>query len=155
VGISSRNKGKSGEYEVRDLLQLIVDEAYATCGKQQPPKVERNSLEQFKNGGVDLVCPILDFMSIEIKRQETCQLEQWWQQTINQAKIATIPVLIYRSNYQPWKVRTIGSICLAVNVLAVHGIPVDISWEYFSRILLKTILIKLGASSSVVISYRI
>jgi hypothetical protein len=153
VGISSRNKGKNGEYEVRDLLQLIVDEAYITCGKEQPPKVERNSLEQFKNGGVDLVCPILDFMSIEIKRQENSLLEQWWKQTVNQAKIGTLPVLIHRSNYQPWKVRTIGAIML--NKFTVMGIPVDISWEHFSKILLKELLVQLDAKESILIGIKI
>lgn len=84
-----RAKGASAEREVAKLLE-------PTCGK-----LKRN-LEQVRSGGHDLIG--IDWLAIEIKRQETLNVEAWWAQTVSQAKDGQIPVLIYRQSRKPWTV---------------------------------------------------
>ena len=71
VALNSRSKGKRGEYEVRDLLQAVVNEV-ATLFGQQPFSIQRN-VDQFHRdseaGGADLSG--LPWYALEVKYRET------------------------------------------------------------------------------------
>jgi hypothetical protein len=98
-GHRSRNKGKRGEREVIGLMQLTVFEIYK-AHELECPRLQRNTL-QSDRGGYDIVG--IDWLALEVKYQETLQLDKWWKQTIEQAMKGE-PVLVYRSNHQPWRV---------------------------------------------------
>ena len=108
-GLMSRNKGKRGEREVVKLLQPVVNKVYAEMGCVAPD-LERNLMQSHK-GGHDVVG--LEWLALEVKYQETPQLRVWWEQTHLQAlgvgnRPQRTPVLIWRKNNSPWKVRMRG-----------------------------------------------
>ena len=92
----ARSKGQEGEREVIRLLAPIVEEV---CGQEST--LSRN-LNQTREGGHDIVG--LDWLAIEVKRQETLDVENWWRQTLRQAGDKREPVLIYRQNRKSWHV---------------------------------------------------
>lgn len=100
-GMKARRKGQNGEREVISLLQPIVDERYKTLSSLSAPDLERNQ-NQSNNGGYDIIG--LEWIALEIKRQEKENISAWWAQTKKQAKPNQQPVLIYRANNQPWRV---------------------------------------------------
>lgn len=93
------NKGKSGEREAIKLIQPLVDEIYNEHGLE-PPRLQRNTL-QSDNGGYDIVG--LPWLALEVKRQETLAIPQWWRQTIKQSKPWQLPVLMFRQNNKKWR----------------------------------------------------
>lgn len=122
-GLTSRNKGKRGEREVVQLLQAVID---AIQTPSEKPRLQRNTL-QSDGGGMDIVG--LEGFALEVKYQETLNLEAWWRQTVDQAKGRLVPVLVYRKSRTPWRVRTYG-------VLPTGGgyglkTVVDVSMEAF------------------------
>jgi len=89
--INSRNKGAEGE---RSVAKIWFDLTGI--------KLERN-LDQWRSGGYDLEG--LDGWAIEVKRAKKPLLNQWWQQTCEQAaKNQLKPVLWYRLDNQKWRV---------------------------------------------------
>lgn len=100
AGNQSRNKGQNGEREIVRLLCPIVHEIYKKYTTLEIPNLERNQ-NQSNKGGYDIVG--LNWLALEVKRQETENLTAWWQQTKKQAKANQTPVLIYRRNNQPWR----------------------------------------------------
>lgn len=125
-GKMSRNKGQRGEREAAALLQPIVNEVYVEAGFA-PPLFKRN-LMQTREGGYDIVG--LDWLALEIKRQETLSISTWWKQTLKQAGEEQTPVLMYRKNHAKWRVM------LLLETTVGLTIPVDITLsdflEYFS-----------------------
>jgi hypothetical protein len=101
AGSSSKSKGKRGEYEGRDLVQGWLTPVYAELGLV-PPVLQRN-VEQVRGGGFDIVG--LDWLALEIKRQEKAQLPAWWSQTLRQTRPGQVPVLMWRQNRSPWAFR--------------------------------------------------
>lgn len=104
------NKGKTGEREVADAMNYCVYLAMQELGypKEECLKgmstIQRNQI-QTAIGGSDLIGCF--GLSIEVKRQETLNIPIWWRQCETAAKRdSAIPVLIYRQNNKPWKVRT-------------------------------------------------
>lgn len=104
------NKGKTGEREVADAMNYCVYLAMTELGYPKEDcvrgmaTIQRNQI-QTAIGGSDLTGCF--GLSIEIKRQETLTVETWWRQCIMSAeRDNAIPVLIYRQNKKPWKVRT-------------------------------------------------
>lgn len=107
MGNMSKQKGKQGEKEVVMLLQQVIDELYLPINCR--PILRQTE----KSSGFDLTG--VHGLAFEVKRRETLQLNQWWLQAKAQALTATQqdtrgakwrPVLIYRQNRQPWRVRT-------------------------------------------------
>lgn len=88
-GNRSRNRGQRGE---RELCSLLSDELGIV--------VKRN-LSQTRGGGAD--CLEIEGWSVEIKFQETLNINAWWQQTLDQCEGNNEPVLFYRKSHQPWK----------------------------------------------------
>lgn len=119
--INSRNKGKSAEREVRDLIQPTVDDVFRDRG-MEPPQLKRN-LMQSMEGGHDLTGA--PGIAIEVKRQETYHLDKWWEQAEEQGRRANaVPILIYRRNHAQWRVRMVGLLPIGVSF---HETIVDIS----------------------------
>jgi len=105
--INSRNKGKSAEREVRDIIQGIVDYVFKEKGVVAP--VVKRNLMQSMEGGHDLVGT--PGIAVEVKRCETLQLDKWWIQAVNQGlRIKAIPVLFYRKSHAQWRIRMVGSL---------------------------------------------
>lgn len=96
----NQNKGKEGERQVIKILQPVVNEVFAAHGLD-PPILQRNTL-QSDRGGCDL-CG-LEWLALEVKRQEDLAVPAWWRQTVEQAGRAKEPVLWYRRNNEAWKV---------------------------------------------------
>lgn len=124
-GMKSKNKGRIGEREIINLLQPIVDEQYKLYSSLQIPLLERN-LNQSNKGGYDIIG--LDWIALEIKRQETLQLKQWWAQTIQQAKIYQKPVLLFRQSNKPWQVLIEATIGHGVFIPAQISIDSFLEW---------------------------
>jgi hypothetical protein len=74
-----------------------------TAAGCDPVVMERN-LVQTREGGYDLLG--LDWLALEVKRQENLQVSTWWKQTVKQAKPGQTPFLMYRQNRGRWKFRT-------------------------------------------------
>lgn len=115
-GKSSLDKGKRGEREVIALLQPIVDKVYAefegmrdarTGYEVKGPRLQRNTL-QSDSGGFDIVG--LEWLALEVKFQETLNVEVWWRQTCGQASEGQVPVLFYRKSRVEWKVMTLSRV---------------------------------------------
>lgn len=132
MGLMSRNKGKRGEREVAHLLQTVADRV-AHNRRRKPLAIQRNTL-QSDAGGFDLSG--VPGVAIEVKHCETLALDAWWEQTVEQASgesavdgVQRVPVLIYRQNRRPWRVRMNGH----VGGLGPGAVPVvaDISCEAF------------------------
>jgi len=101
VGKMSRDKGARAEREVKDMHNDFFERiGYAI-------RLERNQMQTL-NGGYDLVG--LTFLAIEVKMQETFSLPAWWKQTLEQARPGQYPILFYRRNRVPWRVRMAGHI---------------------------------------------
>ena len=115
MAINSRSKGQRGEREVRDLIQIIVDDVATEKNLLFAPEIKRN-LVQSREGGHDLVG--IPGLAVEVKFQENIQVGKWWEQTLRQAKTEKArPVLIYRRKHQPWRVVMIGALVLGDNTL--------------------------------------
>lgn len=101
AGRMSRNKGARGEREIIAYLQPIVDKVCAEAGVPSI-RVQRNLL-QAHSGGHDIHG--LEWLAMEVKRQEKENVPGWWRQTLRQCLPTQTPVLVYRANHQPWAVR--------------------------------------------------
>ncbi len=108
VGVGARGKGASGEREVKIILRSILAPVYLHHNVALP-EFERN-LEQSRGGGYDLKG--LEWLAIEVKRQERSNLTAWWEQTLKQTGEHQIPFLIHRANHQPWRVRTYAPVVI-------------------------------------------
>lgn len=114
--INIRAKGQNGEREVADMLNFIIHTCMKDMGFPEADclkamtTVQRNQ-NQSAVGGNDLTnCMGL---SIEIKRQEALSPGAWWKQCVAAAERNNeMPVLMYRQNHKPWRVRTYGWIPL-------------------------------------------
>ena len=126
-GRASKQKGKRGEYEVRDLLQEVVNDEYAKANLEAP--VLKRNLEQVREGGADIAG--LEWLALEVKYREQPNVEGWWRQAKEQGeKVKREPVLIHRANHQAWRVRMYGYLQPAGGKERIVA-PVDITVEAF------------------------
>jgi len=94
--INSRTKGRAFEQEIARKLR-----------EELGLEITRNWQEQACHGGTDLIG--LDGWAIECKRAKKYS-QEWWRQTVEQASIAcSLPVLIYKLDYQQIAVEVRGS----------------------------------------------
>ena len=123
--INSRAKGQRGEREIVKFLQSIANDVYPEFGID-PPLIERNQ-NQTNQGGYDII-GLDEIIAPEVKLCQTFQLEKWWQQAVRQAN-NNEPVLFYRRNRHPWRVRLVE----IVRVGGSQALPmlIDISLEDF------------------------
>jgi hypothetical protein len=110
------NKGKGGEREVATLLNGIVVEvmtamAYPAEDIEAASKTVQRNQNQTAVGGCDL--SNVFGMAVEVKRQEQLSINTWWKQCVTSAERNNeLPVLMYRQNRKPWKVRTYAWLAL-------------------------------------------
>lgn len=97
-------KGKAAEREVVNILKPIIAEEYALRGL--PPVDIKRNLSQTQNGGYDIEG--VDWLALEVKRQEQLNLNGWWEQAVRQTKKGQTTVLIYRQNNCKWRVQMLG-----------------------------------------------
>lgn len=112
MGINIRQKGASGEREICDVLNTIIQEVMRELSftaeeiAAASRTVQRNQ-NQSAVGGNDLTNTF--GMSIEVKRQEQLAINAWWKQTIAAAdRNKDQPVLLYRQNGKKWRCVTIA-----------------------------------------------
>jgi len=110
------NKGKSGEREVATMLNGIITSVMTAMGYSADDiaaaakTVQRNQ-NQTAIGGCDLTNVF--GMAVEVKRQEQLAIPAWWRQTVAAAERNNeLPVLIFRQNRKPWRVRTYAWLAL-------------------------------------------
>jgi len=104
AGTRSRDKGKRGEREVKDILVSAMQEVENEIGtKGCSSAVKRNST-QSDGGGDDLLG--IPLWSVEVKFQEKLNLGAWWKQAVEQnTDSLKSPCVIYRQSRRPWRVR--------------------------------------------------
>lgn len=108
--INIRQKGAEGEREVIRMLTPIVKEVmveldFPADKVAVAEQIIQRNQNQSAVGGCDL--SNVFGMSIEVKRQEQLAIGAWWQQCLAAAnRNNEIPVLIFRQNRKPWRVRT-------------------------------------------------
>lgn len=112
--INIRTKGATGEREVCKLLNGIVGTVMQELGYtdediELAQRVVQRNQNQTAVGGCDLSNAF--GISFEIKRQEQLSVGTWWKQCVSQAERNNeLPVLMYRQNRRPWKVRTYANL---------------------------------------------
>ena len=129
AGNSSRNKGITGEREVIHLLQPIVNKICLKLGVQDIPLLERNTL-QCNKGGNDIAG--LDWIALEVKRQESEVRLDWWEQVLKNCKTGQVPVLLYRQSRKPWRVQMFAALTYGSQPYEmINQIKVDITINDF------------------------
>ena len=119
MGINIRQKGAEGEREVVRLLNGIIAQVMMELGYSlaeignQLQDVQRNQ-NQSAVGGCDLSNTF--GIAIEVKRQEQLSVNSWWAQCKASAdKLNELPLLIYRQNRKPWRIRTYAWLPMPAN----------------------------------------
>ena len=144
----ARDKGKRGEREVIDWLQPIVNEIYRSYGIE-PALLQRNTI-QSDRGGTDIAG--LEWLAAEVKNVEADNpaiLKDWWTQCSEQASQWSkpgrpmIPVLFYKRNRRPFRIRMPGFACGHMEDKAFVFAVVDISMEAFEVYFRKRLEIEL------------
>lgn len=139
MGINIRQKGATGEREVVKMLNGIIRDVMVTLNFDEDKiiaatdSVQRNQ-NQTAVGGNDLTNTF--GLSIEVKRQEQLALGTWWAQTCAAAnRNNELPVLLYRQNRKPWKVRTFAWLNLPDDKggWTTHQAVVDFDVEQFKN----------------------
>ncbi len=128
-GRSAKAKGYRGEVEVLKILEEIMKEEYAKVGLVCPPELSRSPSGRDIRG--------IPWIALEVKRHEPTngyddvtlqQIKGWWEQCKTNTPVGSESVLIYRANFQPWRIRMFGK--LHTNDCAIRC-PVDITLEAF------------------------
>ena len=114
--INIRVKGASAERDIANKLNEIISKVLKEFGVTDTIKdnhtwfCQRNQ-NQSAVGGSDLTNTY--GYCIEVKRQETLNINSWWKQvTLAATKNGEIPVLIYRQTRKQWKCVIQGYIAL-------------------------------------------
>jgi hypothetical protein len=110
VTINIRQKGAEGEREIAKILNAIICDVMRDMNWPQDKidaaitMVQRNQ-NQSAVGGNDLSNTF--GMSIEVKRQEQLAVNTWWAQCVAAAERNNeLPVLMWRQNRKPWRIRS-------------------------------------------------
>jgi hypothetical protein len=131
--ISSRDKGQNGERELADVLNTLIFGVTGVCGD-----FKRNLQQTQAGGGFDLWSVAYPYFAIEIKRVEAISpkvIDGFWAQALRQATQYSVvnptqnllPILCYRQNRRPWRVRTYGNM-----IYSTTRVVVDVSLEDFA-----------------------
>lgn len=124
--INSRTKGANGELEAARWLQTQFNLEH----------LPQRNLEQVRFKGEGRIQQGHDLVGfepfcIEVKRQETLNLKQWWIQAKSAAQKSSgyaIPVVMFRQNRQRWKfLISAKNIGLDKGYLLIEA-PVFIGW---------------------------
>lgn len=127
-GLHGLNKGKRAERSVKDAFiecMEAVEASYPAIAAHSI-LVKRNTT-QSDRGGADLVG--IPGLAIEVKHHAKPALETWWKQCTRQARGKELPVLIWKTDHKPWRVRTWGALYVPGSVS--HCLVIDCSLEGF------------------------
>lgn len=134
-GLHSRNKGKGGEREVRDLFRKLL------INEMEDVTVIRRNHQQAEIGGADLVG--VPWLSVEVKRVKKIVwgkgLLDWWEQCVEQAlkEEQKRPCLVFRQDHGMWLVM------YAAYPAAIRkwtqAMPMIFMWSEFAKYLLETL----------------
>lgn len=137
MGINVRTKGAEGEREVAKILNDIVNLQRKNLGFPQL-NVEDYYFQRNQNqsavGGDDLTSPMP--LSFEVKRQEQLSVNTWWKQCVaSSERTGNVPILIYRQNRKPWRIRMIADVPLNVGSYSAHvqGVVVEMDLDSFKQ----------------------
>lgn len=84
---SQRDKGASAEREVAKILNDYgIDARRGQVFNHEPDIVTDTHLH------------------IEVKRQETLKINDWWKQSVSASGEDEIPTVVFRRNREPWKI---------------------------------------------------
>lgn len=105
--INSRNKGKTGEIEARDMWRALLE------GKMEDTDDIRRNHQQAEIGGADLVG--IPRYAVEVKRCKQINwiggLDSWWEQCAQQASdLGKEPLLMFRQDHGKWFVMLWGAV---------------------------------------------
>lgn len=137
--VNPRDKGANGEREIVDILNF---EIYSALKELEFPEyeclkgmrtVQRNQ-NQSAVGGNDLSNCL--GLSIEIKRQEDLSVGSWWAQCLAAAQRNNeMPVLMYKQNRKPWRIRTFGWVNLpdSTHLQAIVEFDIDTFKSWFRK----------------------
>ena len=91
--INISRKGSQGERQCAKWLADVL----------QLDEIPKRNLEQVRSGGHDL--QVADFV-FEVKGCQTLNFREWWVQIVTASKrvAGSEPVVIYRSNTNPWRI---------------------------------------------------
>jgi hypothetical protein len=110
--VNPRTKGADGERQVYKMLNDIIVKVMSAMAfpaediEKARTMVQRNQ-NQSAVGGCDLTNTF--GIAIEVKRQEVLSIPAWWRQVCTAAERNNeLPLLIFRQNNKPWRVRTYG-----------------------------------------------
>jgi hypothetical protein len=137
MGINIRTKGAGGEREICDMLNAILYARMKKLGYAKETLLEalkafQRNQNQTAVGGSDITNPFR--LSIEVKRQEALSLNTWWKQCVTSAESeGALPVLIYRQNHKPWRVRTYGYLMRSDFKGTSMRCAVEIDYETFQQ----------------------
>lgn len=93
------NKGKAGEREAINFIQPTINKVYEMMGVDAV-QLYRNQ-NQSALGGYDI--DGLPWIALEIKRQETLNLNAWWAQVNKASREGQVPVVMFRQNRKQWR----------------------------------------------------
>lgn len=106
---SSSAKGANGERDVlnafREAMRAVEAELEG-IGLKVVARSEFATRKRLERGTSSRDIGNIPIISIEVKRQEKLNLPKAWEQTLRQATGGLLPVLVYRYNREPWRVRT-------------------------------------------------
>lgn len=128
------NKGKEGEREIARYLRGVIGDVIKQIPTLTQTDIDRLSeivqrnTNQSSSGGCDIM---LFGIAIEVKRQETLNLNNWWNQCLTSAvRNDHTPVLIWRQNRKPWSVMMHVEIPISETGESVLGVGV-VKLEHF------------------------
>lgn len=108
-GRASARKGASGERDVlnafRDVMRNVEAEL-TEAGAQFVARSEFATRKRIERGTSNRDLGNIPIISIEVKRNESLNVNAAWQQAVNQSDKGLLPVLVYRFNREAWRVRT-------------------------------------------------
>lgn len=108
-GRGSAAKGAKGERDVlsafREAMRAVEAEL-AECGHVFVARSEFATRKRIEAGTSNRDIGNIPLISIEVKRNETLNVKGAWEQCVRQADGGLLPVLVYRYNREPWRVRT-------------------------------------------------
>lgn len=126
---NSRNKGKSGEYEV---IKILTDELGGGADKLE----FKRDIEQYRQGDLgDVICNDSAFpFTVEVKRyrQGVHAQPQWWDQVCTAAQACNkLPLLVYRYDRMPWRWRfPVAAIVGMADYIPSGDLSEQYDWRY-------------------------
>jgi hypothetical protein len=106
-------KGAQGERDVLNQFRDCMRAVEAELTERGLVFVARSDFatrKRLERGTSNRDIGNIPIISIEVKRNENLNIKAAWEQAVRQADNNLLPVLVYRYNREPWRVRTWGAL---------------------------------------------